>query len=165
MIDANMFISGTRARRGGLRRLHEVCSCTIPGMENARDNIAPAEQPMPGVAKACEIAWKPAGGGEAREDGATVADSVRSDGAKLDAPEAQPEYRELLSDERRREMHASFNNRISYLCKLAALVIAIVAFATIALGQELLEFVLMGLCLSVALLALAMLQDHHQRRR
>ena len=117
-------------------------------MENARDNIAPAEQPMPGVAKACEIAWKPAGGGEAREDGATVADSVRSDGAK-----------------RRREMHASFNNRISYLCKLVALVIAVVAFATIALGQELPRFVLMGLCLSVALLALAMLQDHHQRRR
>ena len=62
-------------------------------------------------------------------------------------------------------MHVSFNNRISYLCKLVALIIAIVAFATIALGQELPEFVLMGLCLSVALLALAMLQDHHQRKR
>ncbi|MFR2587353.1 MAG: hypothetical protein ACLS9I_05525 [Adlercreutzia equolifaciens] len=27
------------------------------------------------------------------------------------------------------------------------------------------QFVLMGLCLSVALLAIAMLQDHHQRKR
>ena len=69
------------------------------------------------------------------------------------------------ADRRREELHASFNDRISYLCKLAALVIAVVAFATIALGQELPQFVLMGLCLSVALLAIAMLQDHSQRKR
>ena len=53
-------------------------------------------------------------------------------------------------------MHASFNDRISYLCKMAALVVALVSLATIALGQELPQFVLMGLCLSVALLAIAM---------
>ena len=47
----------------------------------------------------------------------------------------------------------------------AALVVALVSLATIALGQELPQFVLMGLCLSVALLAIAMLQDHHQRKR
>ena len=62
-------------------------------------------------------------------------------------------------------MHASFNDRISYLCKMAALGVALVSLATIALGQELPQFVLMGLCLSVALLAIAMLQDHHQRKR
>ena len=61
-------------------------------------------------------------------------------------------------------MHASFNDRISYLCKMSALVVALVSLATIALGQELPQFVLMGLCLSVALLAIAMLQDHHQRK-
>ena len=71
----------------------------------------------------------------------------------------------LLTDEERRQMHASFNDRISYLCKMAALVVALVSLATIALGQELPQFVLMGLCLSVALLAIAMLQDHHQRKR
>lgn len=48
---------------------------------------------------------------------------------------------------------------------MAALVVALVSLATIALGQELPQFVLMGLCLSVALLAIAMLQDHHQRKR
>ena len=69
------------------------------------------------------------------------------------------------ADRHRRDLHASFNDRISYLCKLVALVIALVALATMALGQELPQFVLMGLCLSVALLAIAALQDHHQRRR
>ena len=62
-------------------------------------------------------------------------------------------------------MHASFNNRISYLCKLVALIIAVVAFATIALGREVPQYVFMGLSLAIALLAIAMLQDHHQRRR
>ena len=69
-----------------------------------------------------------------------------------------------LDEERRRDLHASFNRRISYLCKLAALVIAVV-FATIAVGQEAPKFVLMGLCLSVALLAIAMLQDHYQHKQ
>ena len=72
---------------------------------------------------------------------------------------------EAPSEETRRQMHASFNDRISYLCKLAALVIAVVALATIVLGQEMPRFVLMGLCLSVALLAIAMLQDHNQRKQ
>lgn len=70
-----------------------------------------------------------------------------------------------LDEERQQALHASFNRRISYLCKLAALVIAVVAFATIALGQEVPKFVLMGLCLSVALLAIAMLQDHYQHKQ
>ncbi len=68
-------------------------------------------------------------------------------------------------DQRRRDLHASFNDRISYLCKLASLVITLVAFATVALGQEMPRFVVMGLCLAVALLAIASLQDYHQRKR
>ena len=51
------------------------------------------------------------------------------------------------------------------VAELAALVIAVVAFATIAVGQEAPKFVLMGLCLSVALLAIAMLQDHYQHKQ
>lgn len=82
-----------------------------------------------------------------------------------DARAAKRPRREAPTDDERRQMHASFNDRISYLCKMAALVVALVSLATIALGQELPQFVLMGLCLSVALLAIAMLQDHHQRKR
>ena len=80
--------------------------------------------------------------------------------AHAPAHAAKRARREAPTDEERRQMHASFNDRISYLCKMAALVVALVSLATIALGQELPQFVLMGLCLSVALLAIAMLQDH-----
>ena len=82
-----------------------------------------------------------------------------------DAPAAKRPRREPPSDEERQQMHASFNDRISYLCKMAALVVALVSLATIAPGQAPPQVVLMGLCLSVALLAIAMLQDHHQRKR
>ena len=88
-----------------------------------------------------------------------------SDDVAAPARPAKRPRREAPTDEERRQMHASFNDRISYLCKMAALVVALVSLATIALGQELPQFVLMGLCLSVALLAIAMLQDHHQRKR
>ena len=90
---------------------------------------------------------KPAGKGA---DGAP--DSASSPAADLDADDRQ-------------KLHASFNDRISHVCKLAALVVALVALATIALGQEMPRFVLMGLCLSVALLAIAALQDHQQRKQ
>lgn len=111
-------------------------SCTIPRMENAPENIDVAEAL-----------------GDLDEVPATP--TVKRKRPRAEAP----------SDEARRKMHASFNDRISYLCKLAALVIAVVALATIALGQEMPRFVLMGLCVSVALLAIAMLQDHHQRKQ
>ncbi|MDU5255266.1 propionyl-CoA carboxylase subunit beta [Eggerthella sp.] len=88
-----------------------------------------------------------------------------SDDVAAPARPAKRPRREAPTDEECRQMHASFNDRISYLCKMAALVVALVSLATIALGQELPQFVLMGLCLSVALLAIAMLQDHHQRKR
>ena len=62
-----------------------------------------------------------------------------------------------LDEERRRALHASFNRRISYLCKLAALVIAVVAFGpAIAVGQDApRRSCILGLCVSVALLAIA----------
>lgn len=70
-----------------------------------------------------------------------------------------------FDDERRRDLHSSFNNRISYLCKLAALVIAVITFGSVVLGQDNLRFVILGLCLSIALLAIALLQDSVQHRR
>lgn len=119
-------------------------------MANTRD-ISSANPSAADTVGARGAAGDPPAGGEAHTVDASDVDGIAFDDVHADA--------------RRREMHASFNNRISYLCKLVALIIAVVAFATIALGQELPQFVLMGLCLSVALLALAMLQDHHQRRR
>lgn len=117
-------------------------SCTIRGMENASDNIEVLDGLVPDA---------PA--------------SAASDDAPVPARPAKRSRRETPTEEERRRMQASFNNRISYLCKMAALVVALVSLATIALGQELPQFVLMGLCLSVALLALAMLQDHYQGKR
>lgn len=67
-----------------------------------------------------------------------------------------------LDEERRRDLQVSFNRRISHLCTLAALVISVVTFATVVLGQDVLRFVLLGLSLSVALLAIALLQDFHR---
>lgn len=115
-------------------------SCTIRGMENASDNIEALDDLEPDV----------------------PAFSASGD---VPARATKRSRREAPTEEERRQMQASFNNRISYLCKMAALVVALVSLATIALGQELPQFVLMGLCLSVALLALAMLQDHYQGKR
>lgn len=65
----------------------------------------------------------------------------------------------------REELRTAFNNRISHLCRLAALIIAVVAFATIVLGAEDPTYVLLGLCLSVALLAIAGMQSHSKTKR
>ncbi len=119
-------------------------SCTISGMENARNDIEALD--------------------DLELDAPASVPAASDDVAAPPRPAKRPR-REAPTDEERRQMHASFNDRISYLCKMAALVVALVSLATIALGQELPQFVLMGLCLSVALLAIAMLQDHHQRKR
>lgn len=120
-------------------------------MENARDDIPVLDEPVFAGAKGASDA--PAADVAHPADASPV--DVQADAA-ADLPDA---------DRHREELRASFNDRISYLCKLAALVVAVVALATMALGQEMPRFVLMGLCLSVALLAIAMLQDHAQRRR
>lgn len=70
-----------------------------------------------------------------------------------------------IDEDQRRDLHASFNHRISYLCKLAALIIAVVTFGSTVLGHDNLRFVIMGLSLSVALLAIALLQDSSQRKQ
>lgn len=122
-------------------------------MENVRDDISTLDEPAPASAPAS----------------ASASAEAKAAPSATGAPEplaASPQTGERPdADRHRRDLHASFNDRISYLCKLVALVIALVALATMALGQELPQFVLMGLCLSVALLAIAALQDHHQRRR
>lgn len=69
------------------------------------------------------------------------------------------------SDESKEELRDSLNNRISYLCRLAALIIAVVIFATTILGQDNAGFVILGLSLSVALLAIAGLQQHSKPKR
>lgn len=122
-------------------------------MENVRDDISTLDEPASASALApasasAEAKDAPGATGEPEPQAASPQTGERPD-----------------ADRHRHDLHASFNDRISYLCKLAALVIALVALATMALGQELPQFVLMGLCLSVALLAIAALQDHHQRRR
>ena len=125
----------------------------MPRMENARECIdAPDDAALAGADGALH-AGEPVAAPVEPEDGSPLRQAA---GRRADA---RP------TEAARRDLHASFNYRISYLCKLAALVIAVVAFATIALGQEIPKFVLMGLCLSVALLAIAMLQDHNQRKQ
>ena len=47
-----------------------------------------------------------------------------SDDVAAPARPAKRPRREAPTDEERRQMHASFNDRISYLCKMAALVVA-----------------------------------------
>lgn len=122
-------------------------------MENVRDDISTLDEP----ASASVLAPAPA---------SAEAEAAPSATGEPEPQAASPQTGERPdADRHRHDLHASFNDRISYLCKLVALVIALVALATMALGQELPQFVLMGLCLSVALLAIAALQDHHQRRR
>lgn len=69
-----------------------------------------------------------------------------------------------IDEEKRKDLHESFNNRISYICKLVALVIAVVAFGSVILGQDDKTFVILGLCVSVALLAIAAMQDNHGKK-
>ncbi len=63
-----------------------------------------------------------------------------------------------------RSLHERVNERISFLCRIVALVIAVVIFATTILGQDNMPFVILGLSLSVALLAIAGLQNHSKRK-
>lgn len=60
----------------------------------------------------------------------------------------------------KQELHESLNKRISHLCLLVALIIAVVTFATTILGEDNVKFVILGLSLAVALVAIAGLQNH-----
>lgn len=77
---------------------------------------------------------------------------------------AMVKKREDIDEQQRRDLQASFNNRISYLCKLAALVIAVMAFGSAVLNHDDPHFVILGLSLAIVLLAIALLQDARQRK-
>lgn len=109
-------------------------------------------------------ASSPQGAGAAREelDANDIAQVVLETAQRKNA---KMPPRGDFDDDRRRDLHISFNNRISHLCKLAALVIAVVTFGSTVLGQDNARFVVLGLSLSVALLAIALLQDSSQHKR
>lgn len=69
------------------------------------------------------------------------------------------------SGETKDELRTSLNERISQLCQLVALVIAGVAFTSLIIGQDDPTFVLMGLCLSVILLAIAGMNNRANPKR
>ena len=71
------------------------------------------------------------------------------------------------NDEQRskEELNDSLNKRISYLCRLVALIIAVVTFATTIIGEDNTRFVILGLSLALALLAIAGLQSHVKPKR
>lgn len=72
---------------------------------------------------------------------------------------------EETSEEMKDELRTSLNERISQLCQLVALVIAGVAFTSLIIGQDDLTFVLLGLCLSVILLAIAGMNNRANPKR
>lgn len=63
-------------------------------------------------------------------------------------------------DSSKENLRDSLNKRISYLCCLAALVLAVLTFATTIIGQDDMVFIVLGLSLSIALLAIAGLQNY-----
>lgn len=85
----------------------------------------------------------------------------------MEKPENTAQPPASPSPDERAEFGLRFNGRLSYICKLAALVIGIVVIATAVLGRLDYDLAFIGLALAVALLALAGLQQHHdeQQRR
>lgn len=75
------------------------------------------------------------------------------DEKKTDIPKS------LEEDSSKDKLRDSLNDRISYLCRLAALVLAVLTFATTIIGQDSMVFIVLGLSLSIALLAIAGLQN------
>lgn len=89
---------------------------------------------------------------------------------KQEIPSLSQEAGGFVSDEdedfsSREEVRTSLNSRISYVCRLVALIIAIMVFATTVIGQYDVTFVILGLSFAVALLALAGLQNHQKPKR
>lgn len=135
----NMFISRTRYQAARFFWASGESSCTIPLMENANEN-----RDIPNMQVS-----------EPLDDAASKPTETRRERVRRAC---------RVDEERRPDLHASLNHRISHLCKMAALVIAVVTFGSTVLGQDNSHFVVLGLSLSVALLAIALLQDssHHK---
>lgn len=76
----------------------------------------------------------------------------------------KPQGAERPEKKKQQDLHETMNERISWLCRLAALIIAVVVFTTTILGQDDAVFVVLGLSLSIALLAIAGLQNHSKKR-
>lgn len=68
-----------------------------------------------------------------------------------------------IDDREREKRRLRFNNRVSQCCVIVALVIGVVDLAITVLGMQDPRVVMLGLTLSVILLAIAMLQDHSNR--
>ncbi|MEG2557960.1 MAG: hypothetical protein RSA14_05905, partial [Raoultibacter sp.] len=69
-----------------------------------------------------------------------------------------------VEDDEREQLAQSFNSRISTVCKFGALIISVVTFVTTILNQSNTYFVVLGLSLAVALLALALLEDSRGKK-
>lgn len=85
----------------------------------------------------------------------------------MEKPENTVQSPDRNTSDERAEFGLRFNGRLSYICRLVALVIGIVVVATAVLGQLDHTFAFIGVATAVALLALAGLQEHHdeQQRR
>ena len=69
-----------------------------------------------------------------------------------------------VEDDEREQLAQSFNSRISTVCKFGALIISVVTFVTTILNRSNTYFVVLGLSLAVALLALALLEDSRGKK-
>jgi hypothetical protein len=73
--------------------------------------------------------------------------------------------KKLVVDESKRDdLRDSFNDRISSLCCFAALFIAVISFGTIIVEAENSHYVILGLSLAIALLAIAVLQKRTTKK-
>lgn len=78
----------------------------------------------------------------------------------MDEKEIDTSKPENTGEATKEKLRESLNARISYLCCLAALVLAVLTFATTIIGQDNMVFIVLGLSLSIALLAIAGLQNY-----
>ena len=85
----------------------------------------------------------------------------------MEKPENTVQSPDANTSDEGAEFGLRFNGRISYICRLVALVIGIVVVPAAVLGRLDYTFAFIGLATAVALLALAGLQEHHdeQQRR
>ncbi|MEG2201740.1 MAG: hypothetical protein RRX94_06045 [Raoultibacter sp.] len=69
-----------------------------------------------------------------------------------------------VEEDERDQLARTFNARISTVCKFGALIISVITFVTTILNQYNTYFVVLGLSLAIALLALALLEDSRGKK-